>query len=417
MMRVINLLRKLDLNQWGGTETAIQRLCDGLRYHDVDPVIYCPRLDQPPHDEELERIGCDIKRFRAFVPVLGLSPEQKRQMVSLGGNLMSFDLITSLWNEENVDIIHSHALGRIGGIGLTVARKRKIPFVVSVHGGVFDLPEHVKKSFTETSSSGWEWGKLFGLLFQSHRLFGDADAIITCNQKEASLLQEKYPAKRVAVQSHGVPFNLYEKDHRDEVRQAYPQIIGREALVSVGRIDSIKNQAWLVEQAPAIFSRHPNAVMVLAGSCTEEAYGIALNKKIQELGLADRVILTGGLPPNDPRLIGLMQESAALLLPSVSETFGLVILEGWAAGATPISSRTSGAKALVKQGENGFLFDLDRPETFHAAVDALLADKPRSRAMAQIGHEEVRRNFSVHAVAGKMKALYQELIEQRLCVT
>jgi glycosyltransferase involved in cell wall biosynthesis len=416
-MRVINLLRKLDLNQWGGTETAIQRLCDGLRYHDVDPVIYCPQLDQPPDDELLERVGCDIKRFKAFVPVLGISSAQKRQMISLGGNLMSFDLISSLWHEENVDIIHSHALGRIGGIGLTVARKRRIPFVVSVHGGVFDLPDHVKKSFNETSTGGWEWGKLFGLLLQSHRLFRDADAIVTCNTKEAALLREKYPDKRIEVQSHGVPYDLYEKDHRAEARAAFPQIVGREALVSVGRIDSIKNQGWLVKEALALFAKHPNAVLVLAGACTEQTYGSELEKRVKELGLTDRIVLTGGLPPNDPRLIGLMQESAALLLPSVSETFGLVILEGWAAGATPISSETSGARALIRSGENGFLFDLQRPETFHQAIDAVLQDKARARKMAETGRAEVARSYSVRAVAGKMKDLYQELIEQRLCVT
>ena len=39
--------------------------------------------------------------------------------------------------------------------------------------------------------------------------------------------------------------------------------------------------------------------------------GELVHRKIQELGLQDRVLLTGGLPPNDPRLIGLMQESSA----------------------------------------------------------------------------------------------------------
>jgi starch synthase len=117
-------------------------------------------------------------------------------------------------------------------------------------------------------------------------------------------------------------------------------------LLCVGRIDPIKNQAWLLDQAPAIFQRHPNALLALAGPCTDEPYGELIDRKIKELGLQERVLLTGGLPPNDPRLIGLMQESSALLLPSLSETFGLVILEAWAAGTVVVSSRTSGPSAL-----------------------------------------------------------------------
>ena len=72
-------------------------------------------------------------------------PEQeKRQMISVGGNLMSFDLMKSLWREKEISVVHTHALGRIGAIGGTLARRRKLPLVISIHGGLLDLPEAVK---------------------------------------------------------------------------------------------------------------------------------------------------------------------------------------------------------------------------------------------------------------------------------
>ena len=83
--------------------------------------------------------------------------------------------------------MHAHALGRIGGIALTIAQQRHLPFVVTIHGGVLDLPEKIKRNFTSQVERGWEWGKLFGVLFRSHRLFVDADAILTCNGTEAAL--------------------------------------------------------------------------------------------------------------------------------------------------------------------------------------------------------------------------------------
>jgi starch synthase len=157
--------------------------------------------------------------------------------------------------------------------------------------------------------------------------------------------------------------------------------------------------------------------MVFAGACTNESYGEEIENMIREKGLQDKIILAGGLPPNDPRLIGLLQEATVLLLPSVSETFGLVVLEAWATGTMVISSRTSGARALVRHGENGWLFDLDQPQTFHDAVRQALTQPAAARKLLTRSTETVRSEFSLEAVASRMKSLYSELMEEKLCVT
>src|SRR4029078_1674404 len=99
-MRVAHVLRKLDPAEWGGTETAIERLCEGLREHGVQSVLYCPRLPAQTQDDPLVRSGHQVERFNAFVPVLGISAERCKQMVAVGGNLLSFDLVSSLWREN-----------------------------------------------------------------------------------------------------------------------------------------------------------------------------------------------------------------------------------------------------------------------------------------------------------------------------
>jgi glycosyltransferase involved in cell wall biosynthesis len=416
-MRVVHLLRKCDPNEWGGTETAMQRLFDGLRTHGVHPVVYCPRLEHGDAGDPLLRAGHAVRRFRAFVPVLGMSRERKRQLIAVGGNLMSFDLIPSLLREPGVGVIHTHTLGRIGGIALTAAKRRGLPFVVTIHGGVLDLPDKIRRSFNAPVESGFEWGRLFGLLFQSHKLFVDAQAILTCNEREAALLRERHPDKRIVVQPHGVPVELFRDDHRAAAFAAFPSLRGRRLLLCVGRIDPIKNQAWLVEQAPAVFRGHPNTTLALAGPCTDEPYGRELNRKIRELGLTNQILLTGGMPSTDPRLLGLLQAAETLILPSLSETFGLVLLEAWAAGAVVLASQTSGARALVQPGINGWLFDLEAPGGFHEALERILSDPGRARRMASSGRDLVIREYSVRALAGRMKTLYEQVIEEKTCVT
>ncbi len=413
-MRVVHLLRKYNPSEWGGTETAIRQLCQGLSFHGVDSVIYCPRTEVNGHGADpLVEAGCVVKRFKTCVPVWGLPPDRRRQMIAVGGNLMSFDLPGSLWCDRGISLVHTHALGRLGGIGLAVARVRKIPFVVTVHGGVYDLPEEVRRGLNDPDIRGVEWGKLFGLILRARRVLTEADAILTCNPREAELIRERHPDRHVVVQPHGVPARLYMRDQRAAARAEFPWMADRPVLLSVGRIDPVKNQSWLVDQMPELLRRHPNALLVLAGPCTDEAYGEALRRQIERLGLGEAVRLTGKLPPGDPRLIGLMQEAQAVLLPSISETFGLVILEAWASGTAVISSRTSGAAALVEPGRNGWLFDLARPEGFQSAVTELLKNPERRARSITAGRERVVDDYDATMLSARMKRLYEHLIEEK----
>jgi glycosyltransferase involved in cell wall biosynthesis len=330
---------------------------------------------------------------------------------------MSFDLLARLLREPDIAVMHAHTMGRLGGIALTVARLRRLPFVMTIHGGFLDLPEKVQASFRESRGEGWEWGRLFGALLRARRVVDDADAVVTCNRKEAALLAERYHGKRIVVQPHGVPTSLFRKDHREAAREAFPAIRDRRLLIAVGRVDPVKNQRWLIEQAPELFQRHPQAMLILAGACTHHEYGESLKRDIQHLSLQDRVLLTGGLPPGDPRLIGLFQSAEAILLPSISETFGLVILEAWAAGTCVISSRTSGAIDLVRHGENGWLFDLHDAHTFHTAVDRTLLEPALKSRLAAVAGKLVSAEYDTTVLAGRIKNLYAELAEEKRCAT
>lgn len=411
-MHIAHLLRKYNPAEWGGTETVMRQLCGGLRRSGVESTLYCPAIPPSSVPDPLAEAGCEIRRFRAVVPIWGLTPEQRNQMIAVGGNLLSFQLPGMLWSDRRISVIHTHTLGRIGGIGLTLARRKQVPFVLTIHGGVYDLPEPLRQSFQE-ASPGVEWGKPFGLLFRARRVLEEADAILTCNAREAALIRERHPDRRVIVQPHGVPAQVYAVDHRAAAWQAFPQTRGRDVILSLGRIDAVKNQAWVVEQMPELLRRHPNALLVFAGACTDEVYGQAMQRRITELGLDQQILVTGKLPPADPRLIGLLQIARVAMLQSVSETFGLVILEAWAAGTPAISSRTSGASALIDHGQNGWLFDLQQPGGFHAAVDTALRDEPARARVIAAGRERVTAEYDTEVLAARVRKLYEHLVEEK----
>ena len=418
-MKVAHLLRKYNPDEWGGTETAVKRLVEGLRGHATEPVVFCPRLARATAGDPFAAAGIAVKRFRAVLPVWRIPEEQRLEMIAVGGNLLSFDLPGQLLREKALALIHTHTLNRLGGTALTVARLRGIPLVVTIHGGLFDLPKEVSAQLARPLNGGVEWGRIFGFLLRSKKVVEAADAVVTCNAREAALIAERHPRQRVIVQSHSVNAQLYQRPANEEVDAHFPALRGQPFLLVLGRLDPVKNQAWLLEQAPALLRRHPELRFVLAGSCTNAAYGDTLRATIRTLGLEDRVILTGGLPPEDPRLIGLLQRAKAVVVPSQSETFGLVVLEAWAAGAPVISSRTSGVRELIRDGENGWLFDLDAPAGFHSTVDTIMAQPKAVAAAIAQGRSEVSAKYDSAVLTGRIRDLYQELIarKQSRCTT
>lgn len=414
-MRVAHILRKYDPAEWGGTESAVLRLLAGLRRNGVESTVYAPRLARGVREDPFADAGFRVRRFEALVPVWGLSREARRQMVAVGGNLVSFELMRELWRERGIDLVHSHALGRLGGIGRAIARRRGLPFAATIHGGVYDLPPQVHRDLHGAPTRGWEWGKLLGLLVRSRQLLDDADAIFTCNPREAELIRAHHPGQRerVRVQPHGVDAAAYAVDHRAAARAAFPWTRDAQVVLIVGRLDAVKNPGWVIERLPQVLERQPRVVLALAGACTESGYQEALERRVAELRLGDRVRFLGGLPAGDARLIGLMQLARAMVLPSVSETFGLVILEAWAAGTPILASRTSGATALIAPGVDGVLFDLERPLAFNAALHTALVDDVWRTAVVAAGRRKVVAHYDTAAVAAQVKTIYEELIAER----
>ena len=123
--------------------------------------------------------------------------------------------------------------------------------------------------------------------------------------------------------------------------------------------------------------------------------------------------MAGLLPPCSPVLVGMLQHARALVLPSVAEPFGLVLLEAWAAGTTVLSSRTSGAMGFVKDGENGFLFSLDAPEEFHEKLALLLEEDGLCKDQADEGYALLRESHSIEGNVERLTELYEKLVAEK----
>lgn len=411
-MRVAHILRKYNLEEWGGTETYIEQLLEALKSKKVNSVVFCPKTEEKSaiNDPLVER-GYVVRKYHAYLPIVGISDKKKKKLLSLRGNLWSFDLIWLLWKEKEVNLIHSHTLGRLGAIGAFIARMKKIPFVISIHGTLLDGGEVNKPSSRKIG--GWDWGKIFGFLLHSRKLIESADAIIVLNDLEKKFIQEKYPDKKVILIRSAISTEKFATNYTENACFAFPEIVEKDVLLILGRIDPVKNQIWIIQQAQKIIEKNPKTLIVFVGGCTDLPYYELLKNEIKNRKLEKFIFFMGELPFQDPLLIGLIQKSVAVIIPSRFESFGLVILEAWASRSLIISSNTSGAVQKIIDGENGFLFDLESPESFHNAL-CLAFDHPDSiDQIKERGRKLVTEKYSLDSFGERMKQLYEELIREK----
>ena len=394
-MKVAQVLRKYVPEEWGGTEKAVKRLLDGFG-RDVESVVFAPTLHGETFDDP-GPLGHPVRRYRATLPVIGIPKERRRQLESTGANLLSLQLLAKLSREPGVSVVHTHALNQIGGVALTVARRRGVPFVVTVHDGAMDL---TGLDGPVDTGGGIEWGKAVGALLGARRVLEDADAILTSSPRQARALRKRYPGGRVVQTFAGVDVDRFAEDHGDQC----PGLGEGKVVLVLGRVDPVENQLWLARQFDQVRERYPGAQLVLAGSIDDEAYG----RQLQEAA-GDSLRMLGGLPEDGAESIALLRRADVVVAPSKLKPFSRVAVHAWASGTPLLAPETPGAPSMIRDGKDGLLFDLEDAASFHRTFDRALGDGGLLVARGRVR----AREFGLEAAAAPVLALYEELIEAR----
>ena len=193
-MNITHVPRRFVSDKWGGTETYVLETAKGLQRRGHKSEIFTSAALSKEGDDEIQ--GVSVHRFSHFYPYLGLSSDARQQLDLRGGNLFSTSLLTRLLAMDPPDLFHLHTGKRLGGIIRTVAKYHNRPYVVTLHGGICDVPEEQKR-WTAPTEGSLEWGRILGALAGSRSVLDDADAILCVNRSEKKLLQEKFSEKRV----------------------------------------------------------------------------------------------------------------------------------------------------------------------------------------------------------------------------
>lgn len=181
---------------------------------------------------------------------------------------------------------------------------------------------------------------------------------------------------------------------------------GGQRVISVGNIRRVKGHDIFIRAAAIIAQQFPRARFSIAGDVLEPQYFQELLMLVDGLGLADRFRFEGGVTD----LPSFLAEADIFVLPSRSEGFSNALIEAMASSLPVIATRVGGNAEAVQDGVTGLLVPTEDPDSLAEALQELLADSERSRAMGEAGRRLAIREFSNDRVVNQVADIYHRLL-------
>jgi len=257
---------------------------------------------------------------------------------------------------------------------------------------------------------------------EPHRRAEAEAAVMACSEVvlascsvEAAQLADLYdtdPA-RIRVVAPGVDHAFFAPGYRPQARRALGLPADVPILLFVGRIQPLKGVDVAVRALAAMTARRDAHLVVVGGPSGPrgDEHLAQVEKLVTTLGVAERVHF---VDPQPHELLSTYYRAADVcVVPSRSESFGLVALEAAACGTPVVAAAVGGLTTLVDDGHTGFLVDDPTPAAFAAAAtavldDALLAERCATAAVVRARH------YTWAQSAALLRATYEELAAERL---
>ncbi len=241
--------------------------------------------------------------------------------------------------------------------------------------------------------------KLWGLKFVAKRVVASTDRIIVPLEHTRDVLNQRFPgaaAKTMVINEAAGPIS-------DHPRPVEP-LANHQFLLYVGNAYPHKNLPRLLDAFGTVAADHPTIQLALAGNMgpAEEE----LKQRVSQLNLSDRVVWLGYI--SDSQLAWAYEHSAAVVLPSISEGFGLQALEAMCHRA-PVLAANNGAYSEVCEGA-ALYFDPLNPDGMAARITQLLEDRSLRQSLIQAGQQRLK-HFSWAKMATQTLEVYRDALD------
>ena len=371
----------------GGMNVYVRELGASLAQAGVDVRIYVRRSDAEVPDRVRIEPGLEVVHVTAGP--LDLPKEALPSVVDEFADGVAADLA-----DRPADVLHANYW-----LSAVAAHRLKhqldLPLVATFH-----TLARVKADAGDAEPEARERAEV--------EVIGCCDAICASNPVEADQLRSFYgaPPERIEPVPPGVDHAFFSPGERAGARTALG-FDDRPTALFVGRIQPLKQLPIAVRMLAELRDDRTRLVVVGGPSGPDgQAELEKVRALVDELGLHERVQL---VEPQPHHLLSTYYRAAdVVVVPSRSESFGLVALEAAASGIPVVAASVGGLRTVVEDDVTGFLVESRDPAEFASRVDALLADPERAAAMGRAAAKGAAR-YAWSTTAGRLRRLYADL--------
>jgi glycogen(starch) synthase len=360
----------------GGMQNHTASLSRCLDRLGMEQLIITSRLAAPTGRR---RLGVD-----ASVRRVGVRTERFRQLWALCA--LPGVLATS---RRRVDVVHVHQGEDIAVLllGMLAGVLHRCPVVVTIHCSVCHtfLGSGLRSRLL----------RVFGGMVERHALQRATAVLVLVPRTARALAESGVPEDRIHVVPSGFDTELFAEPGRDPFPGVPHPRIGY-----VGRLAEQKAPHLLVEAFARV---RPEASLVMVG---DGPLRHVVDAAIQRSPARDRITTSGFVPHH--RVPSVLSALDVLVLPSVYEEMGSVLVEAMASGLPVVATRVGGIPEVVVDGQTGLLVPPADVAALAEAIDQLVGDPDRRRRMGEAARTRSEQ-YSWTILADRVAALYLDV--------
>jgi glycosyltransferase involved in cell wall biosynthesis len=368
----IKVLYAHGIQEIGGAETDLLAILQGLDRERIHPYVACPPQ------------GAFIERLRSIsVPAFPVSFPSWRKVKDVWRIPLAVRSLTALLKREQFDLVHINDYWWTPVVWLACWICR-IPCLVHIRQQI--EPRRVKQYW----------------LTHPHRV------LAICQEIRRVAIAGGVKPDRVQVVYSGLDLSAKKAQvPRGVIRQRHGVPAGHLLIGTVANLFPRKGYEYLLAALSDVRARVPHIHCVIVGE-GDAGYQHTLLNLVKDKNL-DAVVTFAGFQSD---VLEYMADFDVLVLPSILEGFGIVLLEGMAMGKPVVASRVGGIPEAVEDGVTGILVP---PADSSKLADALvhLLEQPALRhSMGEAGRKRVETLFALKNTVQELEGIYRTVLSE-----
>ena len=390
--KIIHIITRLD--KGGSAETTLQTvsLLNQKKYELF--LAHGLSLESNMSNMEKELVERDLSLAEAKNVKVFTIPSLVRRL-SFKNDLLAFISIYRLIKRIKPHIVHTHT-SKAGWLGRLAAFLARVPIIIHTpHGHVFH------------SYYGPLMTKIFVIAERILSFMTDKITALTDRERDEHLEQGIASVEKYVIIHSGIMLqqimNMNFVVETGKKKIGIPQ--NSNVIGVVGRLVPIKGHKYLVSAAKRIIREFDSTFFVFVGDGYLES---KLERQSESLGVRKNIIFTGWRKD----VIEILNLFDILVLPSLNEGMGKVLIEGMALGKPIVASSVGGIIDLVENGVNGILVPPKDSDALEEAILKLIKNKNLAQKLGKNGKTKVYPEYDTFVMVRQIEDLYEDMLSK-----